>query len=40
MSPTYLNTLPLMGLHAVGVVHDLLDDLGLVQRLNCHLFLI
>ena len=28
----------LVGLESVGVVGDLLDDLGLTQGLNCHYF--
>jgi hypothetical protein len=35
---TYVEALELMSLESVGVGCDLLNDLGLGQRLNCHYF--
>ena len=36
---TYSDSIVLIGSEAVGVVLLLLDDLGLVQRLDGHLFI-
>jgi len=36
---TYVDSLPLMGLESVGGMGDLLYDLSLTQRLDCHYYI-